>query len=440
MIVDKEKAKLHHLLFAMKEEFLHYVWKYQLFSIDDLRTTKNDTLTILKTGVHNYNSGPDFLNAQLKVDDQLWVGNVEIHLKSSDWYAHNHEVDKNYDAVILHVVWEDDATVYMKNNQPLPVLVLKDFVLSSALNNYHNLFSTKQRWIPCESEISSVDNFTFDNWKERLFFERLERKSNEMNALLVDNQNDFEAVLFQLLAKNFGLKVNGEAFFDLSKSFEFSVLNKVRFDEKQLSALIFGQAGFLGEMIEEGYHQQLKVEYNFLKHKYNLEPILNNQFSFFRMRPPNFPTIRIAQLVSLYHFHQNLFSKMLKIGKIKGFYDLFEVHVNPFWKTHYTFDKVSKSSPKKITKQFVDLLLINTIIPLKFLYQKNSGEVNENEFLDLIQIIKPEKNNIISKFDEIGVKVKNAYGTQALLQLKNNYCTKKRCLDCVIGSKLLSRK
>jgi hypothetical protein len=424
---------------TMNEDFLHYVWKYQLFSIHDLKTTLKKDISVLKVGGHNVNSGPDFLNAHIKIENQLWVGNIEIHLKSSDWYVHHHEVDENYDAVILHVVWEDDATIFMKNNQPLPVLVLKDYVLSSALNNYYNLFSTKQRWIPCENEISSVDKFTLENWKERLFFERLERKSNEMSTLLADNKNDFEAVLFQLLAKNFGLKVNGEAFFDLSKSFKFSVLNKARNDENQLSALVFGQAGFLEKVIEDEYHQQLKIEYQYLKHKYKLTSILNNQFSFFRMRPPNFPTIRLAQLASLYHLHQNLFSKMMKIDTVKGFYDLFDLHVNPFWKTHYTFNKVSKPSSKKITKQFVDLLLINTIIPLKFLYQKNRGEVNENEFLELLQKIKPEKNNIISKFDGIGVKAKNGYETQALLELKNNYCTKKRCLDCVIGSRLLNR-
>ncbi|KGL64117.1 DUF2851 family protein [Polaribacter sp. Hel1_85] len=424
----------------MNEDFLHYVWKYQLFSIHNLKTTTKEDLTILKTGIHNHNSGPDFLNAQLKIDNQLWVGNVEIHLKSSDWYVHHHEIDVNYDAVILHVVWEDDTTVFMKNNKPLPVLVLKDLVVKSALNNYRNLFSTKQRWIPCEKEIISVDNFTVENWKERLFFERLERKSNEMNALLTSNQNDFEAVLFQLLSKNFGLKVNGEAFLDLAKSFDFSILRKVRFDENQLAALLFGQAGFLEEGFEDEYHQQLKNEYQYLKHKYNLNFISKNQFSFFRMRPPNFPTIRIAQLISLYHIHQNLFSLMMKIETLKGFYELFEINVNPFWKTHYTFDKTSKLSSKKLTKSFKDLLLINTIIPLKFLYQKNRGEVNESEFLELLQKIKPEKNSIISKFDAIRIKAKNAYETQSLLELKNNYCAKKRCLQCAIGIKLLSKE
>lgn len=423
---------------TMNEEFLHYVWKYQLFSFHNLKTTFEEDLTILKVGSHNHNSGPDFLNSQIEINNQVWFGNIEIHVKSSDWYVHHHEIDQNYDAVILHVVWEDDATIFMKDNRPLPVLVLKDFVFKSALNNYQNLFSIKQRWIPCEMEISSIDNFTLGNWKERLFFERLERKSDTMNALLVLNRNDFEAVLFQLLAKNFGLKVNGEAFFNLAKSFDFSILRKVRSNEQQLSALLFGQAGFLEKVIEDEYHQQLKIEYKYLQHKYSLQPIVNMQFSFFRMRPPNFPTIRIAQFVSLYHLHHNLFSKIIQIDSLKGFYKLFDVSINSFWKTHYTFYKTSKSSPKKITKSFVDLLLINTIIPLKFLYQKNRGEVNENEFLDILQEMKPEKNSIVSKFNEIGVKAKNAYESQSLIELKNNFCEKKLCLQCGIGVKLLS--
>ncbi|MEO9570490.1 MAG: DUF2851 family protein [Polaribacter sp.] len=423
----------------MNEDFLHYVWKYQLFSIHDLKTTQNEDLIIVKTGYHNYNSGPDFLNAQIKIDNQLWVGNVEIHLKSSDWYVHHHEVDVNYDAVILHLVWEDDAAIFMKNNKPLPVLILKDFILSTTLNNYRNLFSTKQNWIPCEKDINFIDKFTLDNWKERLFFERLERKSNEMNSLLIENQNDFEATLFQLLTKNFGLRVNGDSFFRLSKSFNFSTLRKVRFEENQLSSLFFGQAGFLEEDKEDVYYQQLKYEFDYLKHKYKLIPISKNLFSFFRMRPPNFPTIRIAQLIALYYKYDNLFSKLIEMKELKLFYDFFDVEINLYWKTHYTFEKESKPLSKKITKSFVDLLLINTIIPLKFLYKKNRGELHESEFLELLKKIKPEKNNLISKFATIDVSAINAYETQSLLELKNNYCAKKLCLECAIGKKLLSR-
>lgn len=423
----------------MNEDFLHYVWKYKLFSTNDLKTTSKENIQILKAGLHNKNAGPDFLNSKLKIANQIWAGNVEIHIKSSDWYLHKHETDANYDAVILHVVWENDASIFMKNNTPIPTLVLKDIVDSSVLNNYRNLLLTPTSWIPCKNSIASIDDFTFSNWKERLFFERLERKSEEINTLLKEANNNFEAVLFQLLAKNFGLKVNGDAFLRLAQSVDFSIIQKVCFNEHQFYALLFGQAGFLEEDVEEEYHQQLKLEYAFLKHKYKLETISKNNFSFFRMRPTNFPTIRIAQLGSLFSKHQNLFSKLIQIEKIEGFYKLFSVEINDFWKTHYNFDKKSKASTKKLTKSFIDLLIINSIIPLKFLYLKSRGELEINKLIDVLQLIKPEKNNIISKFSDIGIKSKSSFDTQSLLELKNNYCTEKRCLECAIGVKVLGK-
>ncbi|MGY0408343.1 MAG: DUF2851 family protein [Polaribacter sp.] len=423
----------------MNEDFLHYVWQFKLFSTLKLQTIQGETVEILKCGMHHKNAGPDFLNAQLKINGQLWVGNVEIHVKSSDWYAHNHEEDKNYDAVILHVVWEHNVAVFMVNNKDLPTLVLKDVVHKYALKKYRNLFSAQQRWIPCENEIASIDKFTLANWLERLFFERLERKSLEIKTLLIKENNNFETVLFQLIAKNFGLKVNGDSFFKLATSFDFSVLRKVRFSEQQLAALLFGQAGFLDEEIQENYYLQLKTEYAYLKHKFHLKSISKNEFSFFRMRPNNFPTIRIAELVSLFFKHQNLFSKIIEVHQLDLFYALFSVEVHPFWKTHYTFDKVSSASTKKITKPFIDLLLINTVIPLQFLYQKSRGEVNEKILLELMQTLNPEKNSIISKFSELKISSENALETQALLELKNNYCATKRCLECAIGKNILSR-
>ncbi|MFQ3305826.1 MAG: hypothetical protein ACI9K4_000891, partial [Polaribacter sp.] len=360
----------------MNEDFLHYVWQYKMFSKVNFRTTNKENLTILKAGLHNKNAGPDFLSAHLKIEGQTWIGNIEIHLKASDWYLHNHEMDANYDAVILHVVWEDDAVIFMKNNKPMPTLVLKDFVAATVLNNYRNLFGTPERWIPCRDAILSVDEFTFSNWKERLFFERLERKSEEINILLQQENNNFEAVLFQLLTKNFGLKVNGDAFLRLAQSLDFSIIQKVSFKENEFAALLFGQAGFLEEDIQDEYYQNLKREYTYLRHKFKVDAIPKNEFSFFRMRPNNFPTIRIAQLVALFHAHKNLFSKLIEANDLKGFYELFVVEIHPFWKTHYNFESISKPSPKKMTSSFVDLLIINTIIPLKFLYQKSRGEVD----------------------------------------------------------------
>ncbi len=423
----------------MNEDFLHYVWKYKIFSSVKLCTINNETLSILKTGLHNQNAGPDFLNAQIKIDDQTWVGNVEIHLKSSDWYMHNHEVDTNYDAVILHVVWENDALIYMKNNKAIPTLVLKPFVDKNLLKNYNNLLFSPKNWIPCEKSFTQVDYFTFNNWKERLFFERLERKSSEIKILLELEQNNFEAVLFQLLAKNFGLKINGDAFLALAKSIDFSVVKKVSSNSTQFSALLFGQAGFLEEGIQHNYYMLLKEEYGFIKHKFKLKPMLNNQFSFFRMRPNNFPTIRIAQLVALFSKEKNLFSKIIESNKLGDFYDLFKVEMNAFWQTHYNFESVSKKSPKRLTKSFIDLLIINTIIPLKFMYHKGRGEVNEETYLEILRQIKSEKNSIISKFTELKVSSESAFDSQALLELKNNYCALKRCLECAIGKNVLSK-
>ncbi|MDB4198987.1 DUF2851 family protein [Polaribacter sp.] len=423
----------------MNEDFLQYVWRYKMFSKVDFKTTDNAHLSIIKSGLHNKNAGPDFLNAQLKIDGQTWIGNVEMHLKASDWYLHNHEKDLNYDAVILHVVWENDVDIYMKNNKPIPTLVLKNLIDETVLNNYKNLFLAPTNWLPCKNAISTVDKFIFNNWKERLFFDRLERKSVEINVLLQQENNNFEAVLFQLLIKNFGLKVNGNSFLRLAQSVDYSVIKKLSFHTNQLAALLFGQAGFLEEETEDEYQKELRKEYDYLKHKFKLNHIPKNEFSFFRMRPNNFPTIRIAQLVSLFKKHQNLFSKLIAIDNLKEFYELFTIVVNPFWQTHYNFESISKKSPKKITTSFVDLLIINTIIPLKFLFQKSRGELDEEFFLVLLKKMKPEKNNIISKFSEIGVSSKNAFDTQALLELKNNYCAPKRCLECAIGNAILKR-
>ena len=423
----------------MNEEFLYYVWKYKIFTDINLQTSDTKEVSILKAGIHNKNSGPDFLNAQVKIDHQLWAGNVEMHVKSSDWYLHKHEEDANYDAVILHVVWEHDVAVFMKNNKPLPTLELKNFVSKELLENYNSLVYHQQKFIPCENQLTTIDEFLLNNWLERLYFERLEQKSTFIKELLLDTNADFEAVLFQLLAKNFGLKVNGEAFLQLATSMDFSVVRKERFDLEQLTALFFGQAGFLEEDLEEHYHQQLKEKYRYLKHKHKLNSISKNAFQFFRMRPQNFPTIRIAQLASLLYTHQNIFSKLMNINKKEDFYDLFSFEVDTFWKTHYTFESDSKKSPKKLTKSFVDLIIINTIIPLKFVYLQSRGAVDENEIMQLIKQVSSEKNSIISNFAALEIKAKNALESQALIQLKNNYCTKKRCLQCAIGNSLLRK-
>lgn len=423
----------------MKEEFLHYIWKNKLFNTLQLDTTNKDSIQILNSGFHNLNEGPDFLNSNLEIANQLWFGNVEIHLKSSDWYAHHHEVDDNYDAVILHVVWEHDSDVYMKNNVPIPTLELKAYVDQKLLNKYHELDQLSLRWIPCEKEIHTIDSFRFNNWLERLFIERLERKSIEIEGLLLETNNDWEHVLFCLLAKNFGLKVNGDAFFSLAKSIPFSVVRKEQNDFESLSALFFGQGGFLSENIEEPYYQHLKNEYAFLRKKHQLNEVVKNQFLFFRMRPSNFPTIRIAQLTALYHSHASIFSELMKVKSIEELTALFIIDVGDFWETHYSFTKASKKQKKVFTKSFLNLLFINTVIPLQFSYQKATNTLDEERLFKMMGVLKSEKNSIISKFSDLKIDAKNAFESQGLLELKNNYCASKRCLECAIGNRLLKR-
>ncbi len=367
----------------------------------------------------------------------MWVGNVEIHQKSSDWYVHHHEKDKNYDAVILHVVYEHDVEVFMKNNKPLPTLVLKDLIKKEVFEGYQRLINRQIHWIACEKQLPNINSFLWKSWLEKLYFQRLKQKSVLVRQLLEQTNNDFEAVLFQLLAKNFGLKVNSDGFLQLAKSVDFSVVRKESFNEKSLSALLFGQAGFLSEETEIPYQNELKQEYDYLVHKYKLTPLQNNQFSFFRMRPSNFPTIRFGQLVALLNTHQNLFSKLIPLTKQKDFYNLFSVEVNDFWKEHYTFETMSKKTSKKLTKSFVDLLIINTIVPLKYVYLQKLNKPYKNEILSIMHQIKAEKNTIISKFSELNIVAKNAFESQALIQLKTEYCTPKYCLKCAVGRELL---
>lgn len=423
----------------MHEDFLHYLWKHKKFDVLKLTTTDFEAIQILSVGQHNLNSGPDFFNAQLRISDQLWAGNVEIHLKSSDWFLHNHETDKTYDNVILHVVWEHDTDVFRNNNSKMPTLVLKDFVSQTTLSNYNILMNSPQKWINCENDFGDVDDFLLQNWLERLYIERLESKSEVILELLKTSHNDWEAVLFKMLAKNFGLKVNGEAFFSLANSFDFSVVRKLQPNIKQMEALLFGQADLLNTNLEDTYYMSLQNEYKFLKQKFKLNNDGVIPFQYFRLRPTNFPTIRIAQLAMLYHSNNNLFSKIIDLNKLKDFYSLFSVQTTAYWQSHYTFGKTSKSIKKSVSKAFVDLLLINTVIPLQFCYEKLKGNNNHDNILKLIQEIKSEKNSVIDKFQSLKSIQNSAMHSQAFLQLKLLYCDKNKCLQCSVGNSILGK-
>lgn len=422
----------------MKEDFLHYVWQYKKFDFSNLKTAQNENLTIINSGFYSQLAGPDFFNAQIQIDSQKWAGNVEIHLKSSDWYVHNHEKDTNYDSVILHVVWQHDTPIFRKDNSEIAVLEIQQYVLDKELDNYNKL-ATSKSWIYCENEIASTDNFVFKNWLERLFFERLERKMFPINQLLLQTGNNWEAVLFAMLAKNFGLNTNGDIFLKVATSIPFAIIRKESFEAENLEALLLGRANLLNDSKQDLYYNEMQQRYNYIKVKHQLTDVFINEVQFFKHRPDNFPTIRLVQLAQLYHQQQNLFSQLITIKSAEECYKLFNVNVSGYWETHYQFDKISPKKRKALSKAFIDLLLINTIIPLQFAYQKSQGKEISEDIMMLLSKIAPEKNAVLDKFALFEIKSTNAFEAQALLQLKNEYCNYKKCLQCAVGLNLLKQ-
>ena len=422
----------------MKEDFLHYLWKFKKFDTLNLKTFNGEEISIINVGQYLEIAGPDFFNAQITIGNQKWAGNVEIHLKSSDWYVHHHERDEAYENVILHVVWEHDTEIFRKNNSEIPVLALKKYVDTGTIANYQSLMSPKS-WIFCEKQLNEIGEFVFQNWQERLFFERLERKSKPIFELLEQTNQDWEGVLFCLLAKNFGLNTNGEIFLKIARSIPFSIIRKESFEVENLEALLLGNAGLLDSEKEDAYFKDLKFRYYYLLHKYQLEKEIIEPVQFFKHRPDNFPTIRLSQLANLYHVQQNLFSKISTSNSVKSIYKTFDVSASDYWQNHYQFDKESPKKRKKMSKSFIDLIIINTIIPLQFAYAKSQGKEISEDLIQLLKEVASEKNAIMDKFSSFGIKPKNAFESQSLLQLKNEYCNKSRCLDCGIGMELLKK-
>jgi hypothetical protein len=422
----------------MKEDFLHYLWKFKKFDVSNLKTFNGENLTIINAGQYLQLAGPDFFNAQITIDNQKWAGNVEIHIKSSDWYLHNHERDENYDSVILHVVWQHDSEIYRKNNTEIPVLELKSYVDRTVLENYQKLMQPKS-WIFCEKQLATTAEFVIKNWQERLFFERLERKSIPIQDLLARTNNNWEAVLFIALAKNFGLNTNGEIFAAIAQNISFSIIRKESFEIENLEALFFGFAGLLAIEKEDNYFKDLKFRFFYLLQKYQLERKHIEPVQFFKHRPDNFPTIRLSQLAKLYFQQTNLFSKIIELKDTNEIYTIFDIAVSEYWQTHYQFDKESPKKKKTLSKSFVDLLIINTIIPIQFAYAKSQNKEFSENIIALLDHVAPEKNSIIDKFASFGLKAKNAFETQSLLQLKNEYCNKSKCLDCGIGTELMKK-
>ncbi|HHH50086.1 MAG TPA: DUF2851 family protein [Saprospiraceae bacterium] len=421
----------------MKEDFLHYLWRLKKFDFTKLQTTAGEKIQIQQTGTLNHNAGPDFINAKIQIGDTLWAGNVEMHLKSSEWLLHNHQKDKAYNNVILHVVLEEDQTIKRQTGEKIPCLELKKRVPQKLSAIYKKLIHNEY-WIPCQHQLHEVKKITRELWLDRLMIERLEEKTQAIAQRFEANKQNWEETFYQMLSRNFGVKVNAEAFELLAKSVSILSLAKHKNNLFQLEALLFGQAGLLDEDFKEEYPQKLKTEYTHLRKKFNLTPIHATHWKFLRLRPANFPTVRIAQLAMLIFQSSHLFSKILAIQNVKEVENMFELSISNYWQTHYVFDKKSIKRKKTLGKNTIHLFVINTIVPFLFFYGNKKGDEKfKDKAMQLLAELPAEKNSIIKKWEELGIHPKSAYQSQALLQLKNNYCQQKKCLNCSIGHAIL---
>lgn len=417
----------------MNENLLQYLWKYKIFSKLDFKDTDGNPIEILDFGTLNTNSGPDFSLAKIKTKNIVLAGNIEIHVKSSDWYFHNHDLQKDYQSVILHVVYFNDTDVSELKEAGIPTLELKDYINEKILAKYQTL-ENQYQFIPCESifDASKVP-FLFS---EETLLKKLDEKSIEIEHLLAQSKNNYEAVLFQKLAYSFGLKVNAEIYQNIAENIDFKIIQKISQNQFQLESLLFGKGNLLEKETET--NQKWKREFEFLKIKFKISE-QTFPVKFLRLMPPSFPTIRFSQLAMLYHLQPNLFSKILKAKNIQELKSLFEnVKTSDFWENHYTFEKASEEKiEKKLSDDFIEILLINAVLPTIYTYFKNINPEKTDQVLDFYKNLNPEKNSIIYSWKKLNVKFSSALETQAFLYHHKHLCSYKNCLNCNIGLKIL---
>lgn len=419
------------------ERFMEYIWQFKFFGTA-IKTQEGVPLTVLHPGIKNHDSGPDFFNAKIRIGKTLWAGNVEIHVKSSDWYLHGHHNDSSFDNIILHVVHQNDTPVKRKNDEVIPTLELKDKIDPELIEKYKNLLGSL-KWIPCQGLLGELPFYLLTSYFDALMIERLENRAQKIEMELEATGNNFHEVFYRNFLTAFGFKINNVAFELLAKSLPVNLLTKHTDNPTQLEALLFGQAGMLKTIYTEEYPKSLQREYNFLKTKYNLEPVDNKIWKFMRSRPQNFPSVRIAQFANIMVNTDGNLASMLRITNIKNLESLLTAGVSEYWTSHYRLGTPSAKRQKRLGRSSVDLLLINSVIPFMFVYAKHQNDINlQRSALDWLENIRPENNVIIRRFASLGILASSATQSQALLQLKANYCDNKKCLECRIGHYLLS--
>lgn len=423
----------------MTESFLHYIWQFQYFGKDDLRTSEGDILQIFRPGMRNSNAGPDFEEAKIKIGELEWRGSIEIHIKASGWNDHHHSDDQAYEKVVLHVVWENDKPIMRTDGTHMPTLALKDRVDASMWHRYKKLFTSAET-IPCATSWPTTPDIIKLSMLDTTVVQRLEAKGEVVKTLLIKNRNDWEETFFQLLCKNFGFKVNAEPMLQLASALPNKILLKHLDKLIQIEALLFGQAGFLQKVKEDEYVSTLIREYNLLRKKYSLEGKQMNvvQWKFLRLRPGNFPTIRIAQLASLLTNQKNLFSTILESVTYKELVSLLDVEQSEYWRQHYQPGKKSKTTVPTLGKSSIENIIINTIAPLLMAYGKlHDDEAYCLRAVDLLNHLPAEDNKIVREWQALGRKATSAFDSQGLIELYNGYCMKRRCLECSIGASII---
>lgn len=422
----------------MNEKLLQFIWRFQYFSKQQLYTWQGEALQIEKAGSQNHHQGPDFAGAMIRIGGTKWIGNVELHLLSSDWYRHRHETDRHYANIILHVVWMYDRPVYDPAGNEIPTLELQHRIPKLALERYAQMMETMVL-IPCNSLLPAIDNLAWCAWKERLAAGRLERRSAQVLSMLKQSNYHWEELCWWMLASNFGIKVNGALFEVMARSLPITLLAKHKNQLHQLEALLLGQANLLHGKYVDDYAVMLQKEYRFLAKKYQLRPV-GKQPAFLRMRPACFPTIRLAQLAMLLHTSSHLFSMIREEKDIKKIMLTCMVTANDYWHYHYRFDEATVYQPKHLGKQMAENILINTIIPLLFAYGLYTSEEHYKEkAIQWLYELPAEQNQVTRQWKRTGISNHSSLDSQALLELTNHYCQNKRCLECAVGNGIFKK-
>lgn len=422
----------------MTEKLFQFIWQHKLFANQEpLYTREGEKVTILHSGTLNTHAGPDFLEAKIKLNDTLWAGHIELHLKSSDWNKHKHQMDKSYSNLILHVVYEYDEPISTQGNLTFSTLELKTHIHNALCDRYEKLMTEKQD-IPCSALLAQINTITVNQQLDRMLAERLEQKTEYIQDLLERFQHNWQEVFYIELARGFGLHINQDTFERLALQTPLKLFAKHKHQLLQIEALLFGQAGFLNEYFDESYPMAMQQEYIHLKKLYGLHALEKHQWKFLRLRPANFPTLRLAQFAHVLHDSTHLFSKVTEANTIKELEALFQVDVSLYWLTHYTFKEETEPKKKSLGKTFIRLLLINVVIPTVFIYGKLQGKYQYcDKAIEWLKALPAEKNSILEQWAKAGITCQHAADSQALLQLKKHYCDKKRCLDCAIGYSIL---